>query len=832
MINAKDNLLFSLIGSRGIFAKKRPGSSITACCAGYFFLLLFCLSFLPGLTYAQGDYTLRGTIVNEDNNALAGASVFLEPVKEGTATDEEGHFVFNKLSGGAYVIIISFIGYHPFVDTLQIRADKSYHAQLKGTTVSLREVVITHNYDEIRKKEESLNLEIVNDGFLKQNLGGSLMNSLERLPGVTTMDIGAGQSKPVIRGLGFNRVVVVENGIKHEAQQWGADHGLEIDQYAVDYIEVIKGPVAIMYGSDAIGGVIDLQKRKIPAKNTFGGTIDLTGKTNNGFLGTSISLNGRKDQFFADVRATILDYGDYRVPTDSIDIYSYRAPLHEHHLRNTAGNEKNLHASFGVLREKFQSRFYVSSVNVKSGFFANAHGLEPRNVDTELHDKSNRDINFPYQSVNHFKLINSSQYTWEKLKLDFDAGIQRNLRQERSQYVDHGYMPAVFPDTMAFDPTLERRFDKYIYSGNLKLSYHLNEKTQFNFGVNSEYQQNRIGGRGFIIPEYDQLTFGVFAFARHALSDQSMIQGGIRYDAGNINTSAYHDWFPSPVVEDGSTTWQHLQRSENINRRFSNISWSAGYTYHPGKWSYKINLGKSFRMPIAKELAANGVNYHRFSYEVGNTDLSPEVSYQLDAGVEYSSNRFAISATPFLNYFSNYIYLNPTSEHNRTYGAGNQVFYYTQSEVLRYGGELHAHYELLKSLQLGVIGEYVYSEQLSGEKKGFTLPFLPPASAILNLKYQRPRMIFLEDAYVSLDYRMTASQTHIVPPEEMTDGFQVVNFSLGGSVRVVNQKMNVSMQIQNLFNAKYFNHTSFYRLINVPEQGRNLIVNISIPFSG
>ncbi len=218
--------------------------------------------------------------------------------------------------------------------------------------MSLQEVVVTDNYAETRKKEESLNIEIVNDDYLKQNLGGSLMTSLERLPGITTIDIGSGQSKPVIRGLGFNRVVVVENNIKHEAQQWGADHGLEIDQYAVDNVEVIKGPASLMYGSDAIGGVIDMKNRKLPAENSFGGTIDLSGKTNNDFLGTSISLYGRKKWFFADVRATFLDYGDYKVPTDSVDIYSYRAALYKNHLRNTAGKEKDLHFSFGIIQKR------------------------------------------------------------------------------------------------------------------------------------------------------------------------------------------------------------------------------------------------------------------------------------------------------------------------------------------------------------------------------------------------------------------------------------------------------------------------------------------------
>ncbi len=797
-----------------------------------FFVLFICMNLFYGLLSGQNHYELSGRVVDESGQALTGATVFLQPAKKGAVANDEGRFAIDGLPEGSYIMEISFIGYNSLIDTISLSRDRTYHAELSVANVGLQEVVVTDNYVERRKKEESLSIEIVNDDYLKQNLGGSLVKSIERLPGVSAMEIGSGHAKPVIRGLGFNRVVVAENGIKHEAQQWGADHGLEIDQYAVENIEVIKGPASLMYGSDAIGGVIDMKNRKLPTKNSWGGNVDLSGKSNNDFLGTSVSLYGRKDRFFVDARATLLDYGDYKVPADSVDIYSYRAALHDNNLRNTAGQEKNLHLSFGIVQERFQSRFYVSNVSGKSGFFANAHGLEPRNVDADLHDKSNRDIQYPYQTVDHFKLINKSYYKWEKLKLEVDMGFQRNFRQEWSQYVNHGYMPAVFPDTVNFNPDLERQFEKYIYSGNVKIAYPVTDKTQLKAGISGQYQDNRIDGRGFIIPAFRQLNLGGYAFAKHSFTENSLIQMGMRYDFGRLRTDEYRDWFPSPVVSNGDSTYQYLERADNISQRFSNFSWSVGYNYNPEKWSLKANIGKSFRMPIAKELAANGVNYHHFRYEVGSRDLSPEISWQLDAGIEYNSRRFAIGATPFVNYFSNYIYLNPTAEHDRLYGNGNQVFYYTQSEVFRYGGEVHAHYELLKNLKMGMIGEYVYSEQLSGEKKGFTLPYSPPSSVVFNLKYQKRKARIADNAYITLDYRITAAQNDIVPPEEPTDGYQVVNLGLGGDVKLSNRKVNISLQVQNLLNNKYFNHTSYYRLINVPEPGRNFIVNVSIPFSG
>lgn len=795
-------------------------------------MLLLGINILSGSLYGQSNYALTGVVVDENNEALPGATVFLYPVRKGTTTDVQGSFTLDGLKRGLYKIEISFIGYKPIADTIRISGNDFYRARLSLNTLTLQEVVIHDHHAEERKKEEPLNIEVVNDRYLKQNLGGSLVKSLERLPGLTSIDIGSGQSKPVIRGLGFNRVVVVENDIKHEGQQWGADHGLEIDQYAIDRVEVIKGPASILYGSDAIGGVIDLKTRRIPAENKIGGSIDLSYKSNNHFGGGSVSLYGRKNWFFADFRFTLLDYGDYRVPADSIDIYSYRAALDRHHMRNTAGKEQNLNFSFGFILPKFQSRFFVSDVNGKSGFFANAHGLEPRNVDTDLHDQSNRDVQFPYHNVNHFKLINKSQYTFEKMRIEADLGFQRNFLQEWSGYVDHGYMPPVFPDTLGYSAELEREFEKYIYSGNLKLRYEFNDKTEFVAGLSSDFQDNRIGGRAFIIPAFRQFTAGAFVLGRYQFSEKSILQAAVRFDYGHIHTEEYYDSYPSPVISGSDTTYEYLQRAAEIRRDFSNVSWSVGYNYNPGKWSYKANLGKSFRMPIAKELAANGVNYHTFSYEVGDAGLSPEVSYQFDAGAEYGSEKFALGITPFVNYFRNYIYLNPTPEYDRLYGNGNQVFDYTQARVFRYGFEVHSHYQVLKPLQLGLIIEYVYSEQFSGEKAGFTLPFSPPASALVNAKYQRPKLGFVENAYFSVDYRLTATQRNIVPPEEITKGYQVVNIGFGGDIRMKDQYLRISLQVQNLLNNKYYNHTSYYRLLNVPEAGTNFIINVSVPFGG
>lgn len=794
------------------------------------FVSFLFLSFVEPLV-SQQSFSLAGRIVDVENQPVPYATVMLSPGKKATYSDLKGHFSFSELTRGEVILKVSFVGYKTLIDTILIPFPDTLKLILKESPMTLLEVEIKDEYVEHRQKEDALNVEIVNDLYLKQHLGGSLMESLERIPGVNSLAIGSGASKPIIRGLAFNRVSVIENGIRHESQQWGADHGLEIDQFAVNHVEVVKGPSSLMYGSEAIGGVIIMNNRKIPARNTFGGSLDLAGKTNNNYLGSSLSLYGRKESVFGDFRATWIDYADYKVPVDSVDIYSYRAPLYKHHLRNTAGNELNLHASLGYIRPSWQTTLSLSNVHTQSGFFANAHGLEPRMVDTLLHDQSNRDIQLPFQEVNHFKSILSASKSIGSLRMESDFGFQHNFRQEWSPYVNHGYMPANFPDTLPFEDILERAFDKYVYSFNLRALYDYTEDTHFQTGIQAEYQDNRIDGRGFVIPAYTQQSLGGFLIGRHTFSKRSTLHAGIRYDYGSIHTDAYSDWFLSPEITGNDTTYSYLQRASELQREFPALSWSLGYSFNPENWMLKANLGKSFRMPIAKELAANGVNYHHFSYEVGDPDLNPESSYQLDVLAEYSKSVFALGITPFINYFPNYIFLNPTSEHDRLYGNGNQVFYYTQSEVFRSGLEIHSHIQLFEFLQLGLIGEYVYSLQLSGDKKGFSLPFSPPASLLINLKYQQAKVWKFRELCLSVDFKLAASQHRIVPPEEITPGYQLVNLILHAKLPVKQQFISLSFQIQNIFNTTYYNHTSYYRLINVPEAGRNWVLSMSIPFN-
>jgi iron complex outermembrane receptor protein len=768
-------------------------------------------------------------ITDSTNIPIPHAEVVLTQLNYHTISDVKGFFTIPFIQNFQITIEIYAIGYETKQIQLSFRNpnDTSF-IQLHSKILQLTEVSIISKKN--NNSKNILQIDIINDEFIRQYLGGSLMQTIERLPGIHAASIGSGQSKPMIRGLGNNRIIVLENGIKHEAQQWGTEHGLEIDQYSVSQMQIIKGPASIIYGSDAIGGIIDISHQSPSSDVPFGAEIDLSYKSNNNSFGNSLLFFGKNKKFFYNTRITYIDYADITVPTDSIHIYSYRIHLPNNKLRNTAGKEYSLHFNSGYIIDKFSSTLHVTLYQSKIGFFANAHGLEPRLVNTHLHDASNRDILLPSHDVRHLKIINRIIKNWGKHQTKFDIGFQNNYRNEWSQYVSHGYMPPHFPfKIVSYADDLEIHFNKHTFSANLREEISIGSH-QISSGINSEFQNNMIDGRMFLIPEFHQYSAGAFLYDKIQFREYYTIHAGIRHDKGQILIQEYHDWFETPIIQNQDTVLQKLKRASSMTRDFQNTTYGLGIHYNNRHTSVRLNFGKSFRIPIAKELASNGINYHHFSFEIGDSMLNAELSYQLDLGLELSFDKWNIHINPFYNYFPNYIYLNPTSEFDYLYGAGNQVFYYTQSEVIRYGFEFQSEYKFNANFKINASMEYVYSQQISGAKKGFTLPFSPPLSSLFTLTYN-PRIPSLNEPYISMDIRYIGKQSQIVPPESVTPSSQLFHISAGTNINFRQQDIRLNVQVQNLLNTRYLNHTSYYRMMDIPEPGRNLIISLHIPFT-
>lgn len=776
-------------------------------------LLSVLALFFSAAVHAQ-YHQLSGHVTDEFGHPLSGATIILSGNNPGTVTDRKGEFTFNRLREGSYVISYSFIGYKPATDTIRINTSIRLSKKLNPATTQLGEITIT-GIAFPRNQMASLSVSTIDKRFLQQEAAGSLMQSLSRLPGISSMDIGSGQSKPVVRGLGFHRVVVAENGVKHEAQEWGADHGLEIDRFTVDRIDIIKGPASLMYGANAIGGVIDLKPAPAPATQSGGGSLLISGATNNQLAGISARFFKRFNHFYLQGTLSQSAYSDYRVPTDSITYMTYHIRLYNKRLRNTAGRESNAGLRIAYLGDRLTSNLSLTTHFSKSGFFANAHGLEIRNSQID-YDRSVRDIDLPSQQVNHFKILSNTTWNITDYKLNVDWGYQRNYRQEFSEPVAHGHMP-IPPDS------LERLYDKSTWSAGIKLEFPKHNRHQFTAGVSAEHQDNSAGGWGFILPGYRATTTGGYLYDFIHLLNGWSINGGIRYDLGTMSTDEYRDWYTTPQA-DGSRV--AVQRATPLQRNYGSWSWGAGIRYVNGKYTLKANAGKSFRMPSAKELSSNGINYHMYRFEKGDTTLRAEQSYQLDVGVEYRSGKLKADFTPFVNYFPNYIYLNPTPE----YYEAQQIYFHSQSKVFRTGGELVVNYKITEALNVTADAEYTYSVQLSGDKKGYTLPFSPPLNSFIAMAYTFKNGKLLRQPEAGVGIQLTGSQNNIVPPEKKTAGYNLLNASFSTTIPLADKKILVHAKMTNLLNKRYYDHSSFYRLIEVPGAGRNFLLTTQLEF--
>src|SRR5690606_16541387 len=595
---------------------------------------LLCTCF-PALGPAQEPLPIKGIVLDAKTlEPLGGATVQIGETFG--ATSLYGEFALFPKGEGALVLRVSHIGF-----TSQAMEVPSGQGALPLKIYLERETTALGEAEVFGKSERRIAAELptlthtVSKTFLDANRSNSLMQTLDQIPGVGTQKIGSGQSKPVIRGLGFNRVVVVQNGIKHEAQQWGNDHGLEIDQYGIGTVQIIKGPASLAYGSDAIAGVVDLRPPALPGTNSRDGEVNLLGESNNDLFGISAGLQGRKEKWYYRMRLTYRDYGDYKVPTERISYEHYIFDLHENHLRNTAGQEANAGIGIGFVNGAVRSETNISNVYAKNGFFANAHGLEVRTSSID-YDRSDRDIDLPFHRVNHVKLTNNTILDLEGHVLEVDLGFQDNEREEHSEAVPHGHMPRP-------DDSMERWFKKNTYTLNVRDRFSPAPGHEFRAGIDLEYQNNKIGGWGFLIPGYRRFTVGAYALDHFELAPDLHLLAGVRYDHGLVDTDSYFDWYTSPVAnDDGSSSQVHLQRALGRSLDFGNLSASLGVSHIRGNTTYKLNLGKSFRMPLAHELAADGVNYHMYRYEKGNLDLEPEASYQLELEIDHGTENFQL----------------------------------------------------------------------------------------------------------------------------------------------------------------------------------------------
>ncbi|WP_321288123.1 TonB-dependent receptor [uncultured Sunxiuqinia sp.] len=488
---------------------------------------------------------------------------------------------------------VSFIGYNQLDTIIKLPSSTRIVIQLEPENKLIQQILIQGKG---LTKAGALKQETLSKQFLTKTQSGTFIRELNQLSGVNSMDIGSNISEPVIRGLGLNRVVVSENDIKQEGQQWGADHDLEIDPFAVETAEGVKGPSAIEYGSDAIGGYININGNLPPAPAQTSGEINLLGKSVNNLVGLSANIEIRNNHIYLKARGTILDFCDYQIPTDTIIYLSRKIPIFNQYLKNTAGKKYYVSGQLGIIKNQVKSSIAFSSVFQKTGFFPGSHGIPNLARVQDDHDK--RNIDFPFQKTTHYKVISNTNLHFINFSLQADLAFLDNNRSEWSQFHTH-YSGQTAPTV---NPDLKLNFNLKTYQANLKMNiYNLNGNF-LSAGIQNQWKLNTIDGYSFFVSEYTNYLSGLFIKDEYQVNPKLNIHLGLRYDLSLVRTEEFYDRFLEDyLISSGSEeeeARQYATRSTKISKQFQNFSWLFGIVLKPSKIiSTRLNLGKAFRPP-------------------------------------------------------------------------------------------------------------------------------------------------------------------------------------------------------------------------------------------
>jgi len=785
---------------------------------------LFILFFIYSSSFLKAQ--IYGVVVDDHGHTLPSASILLLPDSLYVSADLDGRFSIDKLNRKPYELRTYYAGY--VTDTLLIDLQqgegKNIRVVLYEDDVTLGMVVVS---EEHAKQEESLQADHIHEDFFQKNLEGSFAKAIEKLPGISAINVGVGIAKPVIRGLSSNRIIVNHQGIKQESQQWGSDHGLEIDQFAVERVEIIKGPGSLQYGSDGLGGVINIMPEKILPENSFKGSLLGLYKTNNDHIGGSAKLGFNVKNWFLSARYSLQDFADYQVPADQFEYNSFTLPIYNNRLKNTAGNESNLSISAGVSKDWGVTRLLYSHYSLDAGLFSGAIGV-PRSY--ALTDDGNyRDLDVPKQQVDHYKIYLHQLFFFGDNHLTIDAGFQRNLRQEFSQPEFHS-IPLSQLEDLNDKLAIELLLETFTIASHYQ--YDVNPSLSNIIGINAQWQSNKRDGFEYLLPDFKTFRGGIYSIIKKEISHHFMMNGGLRLDFGHNDTD-----FNRQYVWDSNENIVDSLISPSTDDMFFNWSASVGanYTLEDEKWVFKANLGKSFRVPYPAETVSNGIHHGTFRHEQGTPDLNSEHGYQLDLGATLNGNRFQASLAYYFNYFDNYIYLGPTfpARFSRLPEAG-QIFQYRQDDAIYSGFELEWDLNITKMIDIGQAIEFVQSYNTS---TSLALPFTPPPSIRTEFQFAPGTKKWLHDPYLEFShqyYFAASGGLRVDRSERSTPDYHLLDLGIGTDLELGKgeQEIKIKLQVQNMMNTKYLSHLSRYRIINVPEQGRNIVLTVNIPFSG
>ena len=791
-----------------------------------FTLIVFALSFFA---IGQTQNMLTGRVSDsQSGDAITGATLYMPDLRKGSTSDSDGLFEMTDLPQGTFLVEVRFVGYAAQAVKVFVQGETHLDIKLSYSVTEIVEVVITGISSSTARYLNPVPTVVVNDMSTTENPSTNIVDAVSRHPGISQITTGGAISKPIIRGLGYNRVVVLHSGIRQEGQQWGDEHGVEIDQHSIDKVEIVKGPGSLMYGSDAMAGVIHFLPPKPVDKGKIIGRITSNFQTNQKLWDGSAMHAGNLNDIHWLVNLSGKKAGNYSNPFDG-KVY------------NSGFDELNFNGSVGIAKKWGYAQVYFSNFNQSLGLVEGERDesgsfIRPVPVGDTLEeqvvsesDLKGYDIGIPSQDINHFKIGTSNKLFFSRSAISFDMAFQQNRRKE-------------FADP--FDTRAEELYF-LLNSFNYDVKYYLPESNhwQTSFGISGMLQKSHNRGEEFLIPEYDLLDVGIFAFTQKTF-DPFHISGGIRFDTRNFDSyPLYLNEDDEPANSPGNDVTTKFQGFEST---FSNITGSLGGSYRlAGKFIIKLNFSKGFRAPNMAELGSNGIHEGTFRYEIGNPDLHPETSFQTDLGLSYTDKHVLAELSMFNNVIDNYIFLQKLTSAI----TGDSIvdpsdpapsFKFVQGNANLYGGEilLDIHPHPLDWLHFENTFSFVRGKQRNQPDSTRFLPFIPAPEIHSELRADfRKTKTRLQNLFVRIGVTNTFPQKRVFSAfetETHTNAYTLVDAGVGTDVVDAGgvTLFSVSLAASNIFNVSYQSHLS--RLKYAPENpatGRRGVFNMGRNFN-
>ena len=737
-------------------------------------ILITCLVAMTCVA-AMAQNKISGKITDSGNKPLAGATVQLPDFNRATTTDSAGYYLFDNLPSGKTRVQFSFIGFASQVKTVMMSGSPvELNTQMEESVIETEEVVVTSGYN-ATQHQNAVKIDVLKLSATGLGTSPNFSELITKVPGVDMISKGSSVSKPVIRGLSMNDILVLNNGVRHENYQYSSHHPLGIDEFGIDDVEVIKGPASLLYGSDAIGGVVNFIKEKPAVTGTTVGDYNVQMYSNSLGYVNNLGVKSAGKIFYGSVRVGQKSHADYLQGGGD-------------YIPNSRFNEYSVKTNGGMTTK-------IGTFNLFYDYNQEKLGLVEEEAIESIR-KRGRNLDMYYEQLSTHIVSSRNNLYLGKMKLDVNAAYE-------NAELTH------FGEEDVYE--LQMRLGTLTYEAKLHLP--CNEHSDYIVGIQGMNQQNsNVNDRNIILlPDATTSNYSVFCLVQRTVVEKMKLQAGVRYDYKDITTQSV-----------GTVDSNDYRQSLNLN--YGSFSGSLGGTYNiTEKLLFRANIASAYRTPNIAELTANGP--HEAIYEMGDKYLVPEKSVELDASTHYHIDNVTFDVAGFYNMIANYIFEAPTGQESFT---GLPIYQYTQHDATLYGGEagIHLHPSGMKWLHTEISYAYVVGKQDDGDN----LPFIPAQKINLQVKAEKEKLWFTRNAFATVSLHTALEQNAPAFDESPTPAYSLLDASVGTTFFVGKQPLVLTFGASNVFDTKYIDHLSTLKEVGLHNPGRGFIFCIKIPF--